>query len=1127
MQNASAQALLTPFGWEGRFELLERVGAGAMGQVWRAREVATGRIVALKLLDSSRVGDEQALARLEVEGETLVKLRDAGAHESVVPILDFKITGEHFCLVMEFIPGLDLRRWCSTHRLGLHERVKLMAQVARAAGWFHGLGIVHRDLKPANILVSAVTHQPVIADFSIAKVENELTLTLTNEALGTVHYMAPEQFDRRRSPISPATDVYALGATFYELLTDVPPHPGEFTVVVQRHNDERPPARPSALNPAIPRDLECIVLKALAHRPADRYANGTELADDLASFLAAMPVKARPVSRLTHLARQARRRPALTASVAGCVILGCLLLGVWQRQEQARQLNRIESRITAAVQGHSWPSHALDSIDGLLAEVRRLAPERAAQIQRTVFADILQDVSLTLQKNQILDSESVWMTRALDWLERHDGPSAAEPYRAKLAERLAQWTVMDELRAPFSNLGHFFPRNVPLVHQEELRFASATGEPSKIIIRENLTLPVEISATLTLDPQSFKTIGVGLSYQQLEMDASLYRTSHAPDNVLAFLDHDLQPESFLVVFRQNNAIQRVVPVPERFFSDSFLRLRLRVEPRQISVYINEHSGVVFESEMALGSTRGSNKIYLLWPEDASLRELTLRTRTQKTGHALEDADILCHQSLWAEALSLYESVQADPVYGTEARYKAAHCLWRLRGHQQEALRQWALLSEGPPGKWRDAAAYHLWCFTVLRQGVKAAEPLMKNLPQELPYSILWEFGRGVATRVESCYQGQGYGIGFLGVDAMRVNRAVQAFTLLRKPVLRTANYFAVAMHMARLDQGALNLYTSTFDKAAYERNETNLRFTVNCLEGWCRLTHSETDSLLAANLEKWSQIPEQHATFICLLEMERARRAARGGDFDAARTHIEASRQDDQAEDRRRVTALLVEGMLLRQTGNEGGAQKAWNSALELATTVRYRNSPLHLFDCTVLRSLTRTWNVESVHHVIGTLLTSQDSTTSGMRATALARFQNLYLSESSLIQALNALPDRPGFSDLARDYSFCLDNPRQLVLRFYRSVFESWFLTHPFPAQPDQATIERVGETAIALVEEMSLRPESDSTDLNTLVRALHDPAAAHEFLARSYPAYPVTLVGNLKWLVRQRHPSEQDTGR
>lgn len=129
--------LLHALGWAERFELLDCIGSGAMGQVWRARERDSEKIVALKMLDPARVGDEQTLARLDIEAATLMKLREAGSHANVVPILDFKLTDSQACLVMEFIPGLNLKKWCEAHRLGLLERARLIAQVARASGWFH------------------------------------------------------------------------------------------------------------------------------------------------------------------------------------------------------------------------------------------------------------------------------------------------------------------------------------------------------------------------------------------------------------------------------------------------------------------------------------------------------------------------------------------------------------------------------------------------------------------------------------------------------------------------------------------------------------------------------------------------------------------------------------------------------------------------------------------------------------------------------------------------------------------------------------------------------------------------------------------------------------------------------
>lgn len=518
------QALLAPFGWEQRFEVLEKIGAGAMGQVWRAREIATDRIVALKVIDPARTGDEQTLARLEIEGETLTKLRDAGAHDNVVPILDFKVTAEHACLVMEFIPGLNLKKWCSTHQLSLQDRVQLIAQVARASGWFHALGIVHRDLKPANILVSAVTRQPVIVDFSIAKVEDTLTLTLTNEALGTAPYMAPEQFDRRRAPVSPATDVYALGATLYELLTEVPPHPGEFTVIIQRHSDEVRPAPPSALNPAIPRDLECILLKALSHRPQDRYADGTGLAEDLERFVAGQPVRARPVSRLTHLLRQARRKPALTAALAACLMLGGLAL--WNALHQAAQREQfaIESKLTAAMQRGAWTPAELKEAEASVSSLGIHERSLAMQLRQRLHDDIVHDMESRLQQNHLRNEDYDWLQNLNAWLEPRI-PNQAARLQSLITERAGRWETRAALRAPFTDLQGIFAWSHLQMRDGLLYPLYDPGTEPYITITKDVSVPMEVACTIQRESGNFQHFALVYNNQGARVATGLYRLS--------------------------------------------------------------------------------------------------------------------------------------------------------------------------------------------------------------------------------------------------------------------------------------------------------------------------------------------------------------------------------------------------------------------------------------------------------------------------------------------------------------------------------------------------------------------------------------------------------------------------
>ncbi|MES2598700.1 MAG: serine/threonine-protein kinase [Verrucomicrobiota bacterium] len=1120
MHQTSAQTLLVPFGWEQRFEMLEKVGAGAMGQVWRARDTVTDRVVALKLLDSSRVGDDQALARLEIEGETLTKLRDAGAHENVVPVIDFKITGEHFCLVMEFIPGLDLKRWCSTHRLSLRERVRLISLASRAAGWFHGLGVVHRDLKPANILVNAVTSQPIIVDFSIAKVEDTLTLTLTNEALGTVPYMAPEQFDRRRCPISPATDVYALGATLYELLTEVPPHPGDMMVIIQRHNDEVRPARPSALNPAISRDLECLLLKSLSHHPADRYADGTEFAEDLDRFLEGRPVRARPVSRLVHLMRQARKRPALSAMVALAIGLGLLAFGSVRNQIREQELFKLEGQITAAMQDIAWPQDSLGRASHLLDELMQRSPMRAAVMRQRLLDDVISDVTSTLQKNHILEGEFTWMhSQAVPWLRKQGRDEDATRLEALVRQCLSRWEVLDELAAPFEHLDRWFPRGEVSLEQGLLRVSHAEKGLDPVVIREGLPLPLKVTAALVVDPSEFRSAGLGISFANVDTHAVFCRASAAPTAVLAALEEPpVTPDDFLLFIQQSRemlAVKNVGAVP---MTGSTLQMSLRLETRQIELTINDNTHqLLVDSDAAIGSTHGRNTCLLLWPPGAGLRVVTVSTK-QGAASPLEEADLLFLQSRWLDALHLYEALRGDPVYGPEVEHKRALCLMRMN-RREEAMGLWRQLSQEPAGgRWRDHAAYQLWAQTVVARGVTAAAPLLTSVPTKLPRSTLWEYGRKLATQVEDKYAREGYGIGFPGVNPARVSNGMRVFQMLCKPTLKTANAFGLVMHMARLDETARQLFDKALRlPASIDLNENNQRYVSNCLDGWLRISPSESTPALEAILKNWCATYPADATFHCIADTEAARRAARGGDLAAALPFV--AHTPATAEDRRRVTASLVEGMIHRLQGQETCAQQAWRKGLDLARTVQFR-SPVHLCDCVLLHSLTHTWDVESVSGVIGRLMSmNQGSEANQGRSMALSRFQTTFLAAPGFIQTLNSLSGLSSdFSRLAEDYVLCRETPRSLIQSFYRQLLTHWFLATAFPAAPTQADITRTQQAVADLVTEMAVRPDADSADFFSYLQAWNDPAVAPEILTSNY-SYPPVLVENLKWLLKQRH--------
>jgi serine/threonine protein kinase len=310
------------------YEVLEELGRGGMGVVYKARQVKLDRLVALKMILASQSAD---LERFRTEGGAVARLQ----HPNIVQIYE---VGEHAgrpYLVLEYVQGGSLAEKMKGAPLPPREAAALLVPLANAVQHAHAQGIVHRDLKPANVLLASWRCEPPqkapvagcplgantpgspsldlftpkIADFGLAKrLDVEGGQTQTGAVLGTPSYMAPEQAEGRLADVGPATDVYALGATLYEMLTGRPPFLGTTVLQTLEHVCTLDPVPPRSLQPGIPRDLEVICLACLEKRPADRYDSAAALADDLHNFLAGEAIRARPPNLLDHFRRQLSRR---------------------------------------------------------------------------------------------------------------------------------------------------------------------------------------------------------------------------------------------------------------------------------------------------------------------------------------------------------------------------------------------------------------------------------------------------------------------------------------------------------------------------------------------------------------------------------------------------------------------------------------------------------------------------------------------------------------------------------------------------------------------------------------------------------------------------------------------------
>ena len=313
----------------GDYELLEEIGRGGQGVVYRAHQKSLNRTVALKVIGLGPWATEKHLKRFRREAEAAASLE----HPGIVPIHEVGERDGQCYFSMQFIEGGQLDEVVRHAPMSIRQAAELVAKVARTVHYAHEHGILHRDIKPGNILLDR-NGEPHLTDFGLARlVEAESTITGTLEAMGTPSYMAPEQAAGEHTKVNQATDVYGLGAVFYQLLTGQPPFAGGTTYETIRLLRDTEPRSPRLLNPKVDRDLSTICLKCIEKDPKRRYSSALALAEDLEHWLKHEPILARHTGIFTRGKKWVRRNPTSALLAAALIALAAVIgWNVWKSE---------------------------------------------------------------------------------------------------------------------------------------------------------------------------------------------------------------------------------------------------------------------------------------------------------------------------------------------------------------------------------------------------------------------------------------------------------------------------------------------------------------------------------------------------------------------------------------------------------------------------------------------------------------------------------------------------------------------------------------------------------------------------------------------------------------------------
>jgi serine/threonine protein kinase len=1050
---------LRELGWEEVYEVRRLIARGGMGRVYEGWHRTLGIPVALKIIDPHLVSEDHIRARFEKEAMTLARLQEPVPHPNIVRVIDFKLLDSVGCIVMAYIKGMDLRAWCVDLDLGDNVRVGLIEQVARAAGYFHSFGLVHRDLKPANVLVREGCGEPVIVDFGIVRGREDVTLTRTQQALGTAAYMAPEILGvksvekatrsttadcdaepRNPDEISPTADVYALGVMLYELLCGELPYGTTLAEVLPKHQKESPPSIFISGAPRFSRDLERVCLKAIAHRPSERYANGTALAEDLARYLRGEPVLARPISKIRHAARRAKQRPLLCMAAGAGIVLALFTIGRLVMDARQMKVAHIREQIGVNMPVTTWSSAHLKETDRLIDELNKYDSTQAAVYHQTLIHGAAREILQVLKQPRIGEAERIEIEATIAWIKDHD---AAEAARLSLVveERQSRWNTLLEIRPPFQNVGKFFKADQSRVEGDHLIMEGMSTQER--LLQFTRPPPLEVSATFKIPEHGTQVLGFKVLLFDEWHTVQYYQPppSSLISHLAQFQSIMEAPKAALAISRKDRVLAATL-VQSPLVPGKEVRMKLHLENRKVSLEVSDGSRVeylqryqpVLPVSVALVGEPQLQMHDLHWSGPADLPKTSV----------LEKGDNYAGSERWWPAETYFLKMIGDPEYGAEALFKAGDCQ-RRQGRLGDAQATWEKLMSGPESPWRTEACLQLWYHHANAGRLNKARIYLDQLPgpEDMPADYLAQLNEP-GRKLDNFYRSVGRGINLLR-PTPDVEDAVRVHRMLRYTPHELAARFALSRHFNGTDEAARDLLLHGLALKKIDQVTLEEVRTLNTnLELWSLIARAETDLGLAKYQADWlSRAPRDHSIALTI-RLDQARQLARAGQKAGA---IKIAQDVLQAE---QSTIMAFTGAALLLSALDADPDHtAVKQALQRINQVPRQVHELTLTHRLLLHSIAKNWNSQSAVEILSQLLSVGESGEN--RESLRGRISRFLLQDKGIILALNQLLSGSKGQNMLNAFALRHQPVRQPMHELFYMLLRRHVIFSAFDSQPTE----------------------------------------------------------------------------